>query len=558
MNAVRPIPQAAGRCAPRGAAAARAPRRPAGGRLPPALAVGLAGLVALAGRVGPAAATGFTDIGQDIEAHSELELELDGALRLRGALLHNLDLDRGPTPSGELFFPVPPSDPRAQLLTHADMRLRNDLAVYVPAASMAVKLRLDVVDNLALGSAPAGPPVGALGQQPPAVALRVRRAYGEALLPFGLLAAGRMGSHWGLGMLTHGGDCADCDSGDAADRIALITPLAGHVWALAYDFSASGPDAQRRDGRRSIDLDPSDDVRTVTLAVLDFRHPLALQRRRLAGKTTFEYGLYAAYRWQDNDIPASYLPLASEVPIDGGQVMARGLHAVAADLWLRLTHPRFRIEAEAAVIWSRIDQPSLLPGALLHQPLEALQFGAAVESQIGAPEDAWVFGLDGGFASGDPAPGFGAFVEVGAAAPRRGDLQGAQAVPPYDNRLDNFRFHPDYRIDRILFREIVGTVTDAFYLRPHLRWRMLQLGPGRLELALAAVASFAVRTESAPGGERPLGVEIDPSLGWINERGFSVVLDYAALFPLAGLDNPQLGLGAEPAQLARLRVVYAY
>ena len=181
----------------------------------------------------PAGATGFTDIGQDIEAKSETEVEVHGALRLRGSLLNNLDLDRGLTPSGTPFFYVPLDDPTAQTLTHADMRLRSDLSVYVPAASIAVKMRVDLLDNLALGSAPDGPPAGSLGQEPPEAAFRIKRAYGEALLPFGLLAAGRMGSHWGLGMLTNGGDCADCDSGDAADRVALITPLAGHIWALA-------------------------------------------------------------------------------------------------------------------------------------------------------------------------------------------------------------------------------------------------------------------------------------------------------------------------------------
>ena len=31
----------------------------------------------------------------------------------------------------------------------------------------------------------------------------------------GYLAGGRMGHHWGLGMLGNGGDCPDCDSGDS-------------------------------------------------------------------------------------------------------------------------------------------------------------------------------------------------------------------------------------------------------------------------------------------------------------------------------------------------------
>ena len=113
-----------------------------------------------------AGATGFTDIGQDIQARHTSSILVDGALRLRGELLYNLDLDRGVTPSGQPLFPVPLADPTAQTLTHADMRLRTDLAAYVPAASLAVKLRLDVLDNLSLGSLPEGLPAGTTSAPP--------------------------------------------------------------------------------------------------------------------------------------------------------------------------------------------------------------------------------------------------------------------------------------------------------------------------------------------------------------------------------------------------------
>ena len=124
--------------------------------------------------------------------------------------------------------------------------------------------------------------------------------------------------------------------------------------------------------------------------------------------------------------------------------------------------------------------------------------------------------------------------------------------------MDNFRFSSDYRIDRILFREILGTVTDAIYLRPHARFRLLQLGPNALDLSVAVIASRAVYAESTPGGASPLGVEVDPTLAYGGKEGFSAALEHAVLFPLSGLDNPQLGLGAKPAQLLRLRLSYAF
>ena len=83
--------------------------------------------------------------------------------------------------------------------------------------------------------------------------------------PIGILAAGRMGSHWGLGMLANGGDCLDCDAGDAADRIAFVTPLArshlrGRVRLLG-DARARSARRQPHDRASS----PTSNVRTVTL-----------------------------------------------------------------------------------------------------------------------------------------------------------------------------------------------------------------------------------------------------------------------------------------------------
>jgi uncharacterized protein (TIGR04551 family) len=506
----------------------------------------------------PAYATGFTDIGQDIEARAKTEFDAHGSLRLRGETLYNLDLDRGLTPSGEPLFPVPLADPGAQILTGADMRLRTDLSFYVPEAALAVKLRLDVIDNLALGSLPNAPPMATSSQTPPEFAFRVKRAYGEVLLPVGLLSAGRMGSHWGLGMLTNGGDCADCDSGDAADRIAFVTAMAGHIWALAYDFSSSGPYSGRRDGQRVIDLDPTDDVRTVTFAFMRYYNDKSRARRRRSGKTTVEYGAYASYRWQRNDVPSSYLSLANPVEPLATQVMARGLWAAAFDVWFRLTCPVVRIEFEAALMLAHIDQPSLIPGALLNDSLDSTQYGAAIETEYGAVADALHFGIDLGLASGDPAYGFGAYPGASDPAAHKGDLDGPQAVPPGDNRVDNFRFHPDYRIDRILFHEIIGTVTDAVYVRPHLRLRILDIGPGHLSAGLAAVASWALYASSTPGGSHALGVEIDPTLAYETDFGFDAVLEYGLLVPLAGLDNVTDNLAAKPAQLVRLRLSYGF
>lgn len=534
------------------------------------MGVALVGLVAAL----PAArADGVATYGDGLTARkfasprTETEVEVSGYLRVRGTEYVNLDLDRGLTPSGKPLFPVPVADPDGQRLHSGDMRLRTDVAIYAPGTGVAVKMRADILDNLALGSTPEGNPAtgrapgpaASPGQRSPVDAVRIKRAWGEVLTPFGLLAAGRMGAHWGLGMVAHGGECFDCDGGDAADRVAFVSPMAGHMWAVSYDFTASGPVTRRRDQARSIDLEPTDDVRTVTFAVFDVRTDLARARRAAAGRTTFEYGAYVSHRWQDNDVPADYLAVATpaEVSIDPSQVVHRGYRATATDVWLKLTTPRLRVEAEAALAFASVAEPSLIPGVTLGQEVTSTQVGLAVESEYHTPLGA--AGLDFGYASGDPAPGFGAFPEPNAPAGQPGDLDGPQADLPRDARVDNFRFHPDYRVDRILFRELIGTVTDAVYLRPHGRVTLLEVGRhGRLDAELAGLVAWAVEPNSTPSGARGLGIEIDPALRYLTRDGFRVDLEYAVLLPGAAFDNPDAGLDARPAQLWRVRLGYFF
>ena len=257
---------------------------------------------------------------------------------------------------------------------------------------------------------------------------------------------------------------------------------------------------------------------------------------------TVEYGAYVSHRWQDNDIPSSYLGDATST---GPQsVMRRGFSATASDVWFRFSTRNLRIEAEAAYLRANVEQSSLVPGVEFYEAATSNQLGAAIESELTLP--VLSLGLDAGYASGDPSPGFGA---------KPDDLQ---ANPPFDTRIDNFRFHSDYRVDRILFREIIGTVTDAVYLRPHVRLPIADAGGAILSFDTAAIASWAVEAASTPSGERALGVEVDPSLRYETRDGFVASLDYAFLVPLGAFDNSAAGLDARTAQLWRLRMRFPF
>ena len=131
--------------------------------------------------VSPVQAQGFHEVGEGIRAHEDpddFSFELHGYFRGRGEILSNLDLDRGLTPSGDPLFPVPADDPEGQNLYEADMRLRTDLSIYAPGGSVAIHTRLDVLDNLAVGSTPDDIPAATVGQRTLDNALHLRRACG--------------------------------------------------------------------------------------------------------------------------------------------------------------------------------------------------------------------------------------------------------------------------------------------------------------------------------------------------------------------------------------------
>ncbi|MEM9189940.1 MAG: TIGR04551 family protein [Myxococcota bacterium] len=509
-------------------------------------------LLAMGGVLAPTPALGQTVVSRAPEPGGDRLLDFSAHFRTRGELLSNLDLDRGPTPSGDPIFPVPLGDPDAQTLTYADFRLRTDLDFHVPSSTASLHLRLDVLDNFEAGSLPDAAPADARGTEP-IVGVSIIRAWAQVITPFGVLAAGRIGSQFGLGIVANAGDCDACNVGDAADRVVYLTPLLGHLLTLSYDFSATGPSVERSDRARFLDIDPSDDVRTFNVSILRLRDERARRRRRAAGKTTLEYGGVFSYRTQENDAPTEVLDAADGGPLRSTQLIARGYEAFATSLWFRVAGPWGRIEAEGAFVRASFDEASLIPGVLLRDEITSTQRGAALEAEIDLFEDWLQVGFDAGVASGDEAPGFGANVPIGAGVGQPGDLEGAQIDPPFDTSLDNFRFHPSYFVDQILFREIIGRVTDAVYIKPRVQLILPLHDRGRLELSLAVNASWALEASSTPGGASALGVEVDPSISYENSEGWAIQIDYGVLFPMAGFDNPTLGLGATTAQVLRAR-----
>jgi uncharacterized protein (TIGR04551 family) len=505
---------------------------------------------------------------RDHPLHTDLStrLKLNGYYRMRWDLLHQLDLKRGPTPSTGL--PIFPTSTGGQgPLNTADMRLRLDLDFEV-ARSVKVVVRVDALDNVVLGSTPIGLPrnrqvpsiVATTGQQAPeaginalADSIRLQRAYGEVILPFGYLAVGRMGAltPWGLGILVHPGNDLDADYGDVADRAVLALAILKHILLLAYEWSASGPLVTTSSGL-AIDQDPRDDVRSFGLALAKYDSPLTLKRKLNAGQLVINYGLLFTYRYQHFDTPTYYENAPTNRPFSSSDQVQRDAWSLLLSFWFLLRTPWLRIELETIYAQGAIANSSLVPGIRLTEPITSQQFGGALQFAIAPPIGRWGIGLEFGLASGDDAPGFGLNAPLHLTQTQPGDIDGPQIRYPHDLTVNNFRFHPNYRIDQIFWRRIIGSITDAIYLKAAAHFDITP----RLRFWSALIYSRAFFSTTPPGNDPNLGIELNTGLLYDYDPGFHIRFTFAAFFPFAGLRNIPLNLEAQPAVSSHLLLGY--
>lgn len=533
-------------------------------------------------------------------------LEIDGYFRTRMDLFNQFDLNTGADPEGFHFFPVDPRNPDANTVAGANMRLRIDPTLNV-SEEIRIRAQIDIFDNLVLGATNAGgfttiAGIGVGNQRNPYVfdtsdqavprfgwnavadSIQVKRAWAEVRTPIGELRFGRMPTNFGLGMNINDGNCLDCDHGNTVDRIMFATRIADHVIAPALDFVSEGPTSADpffgNPTNQPFDRSQGDDARDYVVMILRRDSDEEIRKMRVAGRETFiNYGVYFIYREQTWDAPALNVPGGTAEGANGNagggavgsdinanDFIFRDAWAVIPDLWFRLIHKNLRLEFEATTVQGEIGSRTYLPRpdgatASQDQSIDLEQYGFVLQSEIRLVNDKLGLGLELGFASGDSAPGFGNFPGRSTPEnpfPTRGSWEGAQfncSQPACsDNDVRNFRFNRDYRVDLILFREILGGVTDATYVKPTVNYDITE----GLGANLAIIYSQANSSGTTPTGNKPLGIEIDAAINYLSDDGFVASLAYGVLFPLSGLDqitdpaNPSRGaISAETAQTIR-------
>jgi uncharacterized protein (TIGR04551 family) len=436
----------------------------------------------------------------------------------------------------------------AKTLGGADMRLRIEPTINI-SETVRIHTQFDIFDNITLGSTPAvqsgttqsqvpvtaftetqGPVIS--GQNSNTAAIVVKRAWAEVGTPFGQLRFGRMPSHWGLGILANDGSCWNCNGGDNQDRLMFTTNLVGHTFGVGYDFAYTGPNLLTLQqgsgyyGLQAIDLEKLDDVHQFFLVAGKIDPEEVIKDKVDRGELVLNYGLYFVWRKQDFDYAYTGGVGLNKTAADYSKNMIeRHAWMLIPDLWFKLMWKKLYIELEGVFVGGRIANLSTTTNE--SAPASIVQFAWALRSRYSFLRDSLKVGLDLGMASGDSDE---AWDTADFNRRRIDNLR-------YDTNgtLREFRFNYDYQIDLILFRELLGTVSNAFYFKPWVQYNVIDSFGARFDM----IYSVAADPIGFPGNKRNLGLELDLDIFYrAPEDGFYAGLAYGVLFPLAAIGRP--------------------
>lgn len=490
----------------------------------------------------------------------------------------------------------------------ANMRFRIEPAIII-SDNLRIRSQIDLFDNLVMGStaqgnvnfpAASGYSVSARGGYYPVSAsswsqgaavtglntiqdgIAVKRAWAEYETPVGQARFGRMPDHWGLGLLHNAGDDLDGDYQSTVDRIAFFTGLeslslyAGGAWDFPYEGPTSA--AFTAPGGQPYDLAQFDDVSAMNLLLFRKVNPQLEQRILSNGGVVINGGLYLTFAFQRiaNDYSGSGATCengAATIDCQPGEAARgytrRGFEQWTPDLYAEVKYKKFYAGAELVTHQGRFESTQTSPGDNDYDNTtgddgwKINQWGFALKLQQLFLEDRLKLGFDTGWASGDNDVE-GLVPPLGAAEQQIGD-----------RTFETFRFHPGYRVDLILNRNILSRVQGSYYFKPSVQYDFIRKATGmRLGGRAEAIWTRASQFMQAPGHEHDLGIELNGTIfyqskdGALNDSpnlagGFYGMLQYGVLFPFSGLgyqdaQTPDGYQGLQTAQMVRMFLGVAY
>jgi uncharacterized protein (TIGR04551 family) len=517
--------------------------------------------------------------------------ELDGYFRMRMDFFHKLHLDQtylggeGTVDRRTPPYPLPidcSTQPSvvcdSKNLGSANVRLRLDPTINI-TDQVRVVSQIDVLDNLVLGSTPdsafnlrrpqdrnglAPVPLLSNTQNPPesgngglVSSIRAKRAWGEIDSEFGSVRFGRMPWHFGRGLTYNNGNCQDCDGGTTVDRLMALTTLYGHQLALAFDFGSQGQTIGMTElGIRDpngppMDLGQEDDVTQLMFSIMKIDDERQFQDRAAMGEVMFNYGAQLVYRSQGKGLYDLKPNNGSVAAVPPGEQATDNTRPVTRDelsgavrpnidarivqpsLWMKLAWKALTIEGEVSGVIGKINNAGPLAADASEEgrKLDLRQLGWVFATELKLAKNALSLGFETGGATGDQAEDPTTYLNV---------RWKTVPQPPGDHVINDFKFSPEYHVDEILFRRIIGTVTNAVYVKPKLAYWLDLAERRQVGLSAAGIYSMALVPISTPGNAAPYGVEMNLGLNYRNPAdGIYGGLTWAVLWPMGALDRPK-------------------
>ncbi len=516
--------------------------------------------------------------------------ELDGYFRLRTDWFKNFHLgylDRARDGSNLGGAPFPRAlgctsdiaNTPCENLSSGNMRLRLEPTLNLDEGT-SIHIQADVLDNLVMGSTPTGadlgtyssanlPPLGAFGntQQPPVAgansdrdSITIKRAWAEIAIPLGILKAGRMPNHWGMGINHNGGGKdpiggtynTDADYGDTVDRVSFSaqipgTPLRamlGADWSTTTLASNQTIFNKGHEGH-PFDLDDQDDADGWIGVISKMDSPQEFKDTVDRGDVAFNYGIYFEYKTQSWDFnTVDFLTGGAPNTVLG--YTPRDMTTYSPDLWMKLGYGKWSVEGEFAATLgtiTRLDDYGKPAGADLRK------YGGVLRIGWKGLDNKLHLGIEGGAASGDQYDN----TPQGSTNIAFANLLGICPVGQNcgTKKLSQFIFDRDYHVDMILWRHLIGAVTNAGYVKPTLSYELTK----SIAFKVANITSFALKPVSTPGNEKMYGTEFNGDIGYTS-GGLYIGISYGVLFPFAAMAHPNvkdgttenvLGWGTDPA-----------
>jgi uncharacterized protein (TIGR04551 family) len=433
-------------------------------------------------------------------------------------------------------------------LQFASLRFRLSPQINI-SEDIRIKSTFDIFDNMMLGSGPVS--YYGAGRTTDAIFTGTNAVLGNMIVPrrawaevrnrdLGELRFGVMPEHWGTGLLYNAGNGLDDDFSTDLGRVQGTTKLAGFYLSASYDFMAEGIMSRRNEYRPDFDGSQLDDLDQFTFSVVR-RVPDEDEESVLArGDALLNGGVHFQLRHQDSVFSSPSEEMMTATPTFQNRMAT----LYTPDIWGQLRYGKLRLEVEAAWIVGR------MKSLATNKKQSVSMFGAAFESELRLVGDKLGLYFYSGAATGDSQ------TEGLSSDADYFDASGRQ----FDNTLvSTFRFHPAYRVDMILWRNIMRQVSGAYYFKPGVSYDFVRDNFGQLFGArVDLIYSRATSPIQTWGNDANLGVELNAQVYWRSDDGpdvsdgYHAALQYGVLFPLRGLGYYYRDAKLETAQTLRL------